>query len=86
MTVLVNDPWSFVDEQGTGTFIAKVRATDGNLLLLRFAGQHYVATPRQGGSFSLIPVTEEQSRQAPPWGRDEWRGLPVALLADLRDA
>lgn len=43
--MVVSDPWSFVNEQGSNTFIAKVRATDGGLLLLEVAGGIYVASP-----------------------------------------
>jgi hypothetical protein len=85
VSVVVSDPWSFVDEQGSNIFRATVRATDGETLLLLLSGQHYVATPRRSEGFSLVPVTDEQSREAPPWGRDRWRGQPAALLADLRD-
>ena len=85
MSVVVSEPWSFVDEQGSNIFRATVRATDGEALLLLLSGQHSVATPRGGEGFSLIPVTDEQSRERPPWGRDRWRGQPAALLAALRD-
>src|SRR4051812_3030151 len=85
VTVVVSDPWSFVDDQGSNIFKATVRESEGELLLLTLNGQHYVATPRRGVGFSLTPVTEEQAQQAPPWGRDDWRGQPTALLADLRD-
>lgn len=84
VSVVVSDPWSFVNEQGSNTFIAIVRATDGGLLLLEVAGGIYVASPRGSEGFSLIPVTEEQAREAPPWGRDQWRGHPAAALADIR--
>ena len=85
VSVVVSDPWSFVDEQGSNTFIATVRATDGDLLLLELAGGLYVASPREGSDgYGLIPVSEEQAREAPPWGRDEWRGQHDALLVDLR--
>ena len=83
MSIVVSDPWSFVDERGS-TFSATVRATEGELVLLVLAGQHYVATPRDGDNYSLTPITEEQSSAAPPWGRDEWRGHPAALLAQIR--
>jgi hypothetical protein len=71
VSVVVSDPWSFVDEQGSNTFAATVLASDGDLLLLELAGQHYVANPRgDAGAYNLIPDAEEQSRDAPPWGRD----------------
>ena len=85
MSVVVSDPWSFVDAQESNTFTATVRATEGEWLLLLLSGQHYVATPRSSEGYSLIPVTDEQAREAPPWGRDRWRGHPAALLADLRE-
>lgn len=84
VAVVVNEPWSFVGERGN-KFTASVLATDDHVLLLLLAGQHYVATRRAGDSYGLIPTTEEQSREAPPWGRDLWRGQPIALLADIRD-
>jgi len=84
VSVVVSDPWSFVDEQGSNTFAATVLATDGELLLLKLGAQHYVANPRgDEGAYNLIPVSKEQSQEAPPWGRDLWRGDPAALLADI---
>ncbi len=84
--MVVSDPWSFVDEQGSNTFTATVRAAHGDLLLLELAGRLYVASPRGGnGGYGLTPVGDEQAQEAPPWGRDEWRGQPDALLADLTD-
>jgi hypothetical protein len=86
VSVVVSDPWSFVNERGANTSTAKVRATDGDLRLLEFADGLYVASPRvNGDGFSLIPITEEQAREAPPWGRDEWRGEAAAAIADIRD-
>jgi len=86
VSVVVSDPWTLVDEQGSNTFTATIVATHGDLLLLLLAGRHYVATPRGSDAFGLVPVTQEQAGQAPPWGRDEWRGQPAALLADVRDS
>lgn len=85
LSVVVSDPWSFVDEHGSNTLTATVEAADGEALLLLLSGQHYVATPRGSQSYSLIPVTDKQSREAPPWGADQWRGQPAALLAQLHD-
>lgn len=82
VSIVVSDPWSFVTENGS-TFTASVRAIEGEVLLLVLAGQHYVASPRDGDSYNLTPVTEAQSRGVPPWGRDEWRGQPAALLAQI---
>jgi hypothetical protein len=65
VSVVVSEPWSFVDEQGSNIFMATVRATDGETLLLLLSGQHYVAAPRGSEGFSLIPVTDEPSREAP---------------------
>ena len=85
VSVVVSDPWSFVDERGSNTFAATVLATDGEILLLLLLGQHYVATPRGREGYTLIPVADEQARGLPPWGSDGWRGHPAALLADLRN-
>jgi hypothetical protein len=82
VSIVVSDPWDFVTENGS-TFTASVRAIEGGLLLLVLAGQHYVASPRGGDSYDLIPVTVAQSRGVPPWGRDKWRGQPTALLAQI---
>lgn len=82
MSIVVSDPWDFVAKNGS-TFTASVRATEGELLLLELAGRHYVASPRDGESYSLTPVTEAQSRGVAPWGRDQWRGQPPALLAQI---
>lgn len=81
--VVVSDPWSFVDEHGSSTFAATVRAIDGDLVLLELAGRIYVASPRGEDAYNLIPTTADHSREAPPWGRDQWRGQPPALLADI---
>ncbi len=87
VSVVDSDPWSFVTEHGS-TFIAAVRASEGDLLLFEMEGRLFVANPRGDGNdacYSLTPTTEEQSRENPPWGRDEWRGVPAALLAEIRD-
>jgi hypothetical protein len=83
--VVVSDPWSFVDDQGSNVFPAEVLSSDGDLLLIELAGGLYVATPRGETDYNLIPITEEQSREAPPRGRDQWRGQPAALLASIRN-
>jgi hypothetical protein len=85
VSVVVSDPWSFVDGQGSNTFTATVRATDGEKLLLLLSGQHYVASPKSSEGYGLIPVTDDQSREEPPWGSNQWRGHPAALLAELRE-
>ena len=84
-SVVASDPWSFVDDQGSNIFTAEVLSTDGDLVLLALAAGLYVATPRGDTGYNLVPVTEEQSRGAPPWGRDQWRGRPDAFLAEIRD-
>ena len=85
VSVVVSDPWSFVTQRGS-TFTAEVRATDGDLMLLEIQGRLYVANPRgeqKDARYSLTPTTEEQSREAPNWGRDLWRGQPAALLGEI---
>jgi hypothetical protein len=58
VSVVVSDPSSFVNERGPNTFAATVLATDGDLLLLVLAGQHYVANSKgDAGVYSLIPVS-----------------------------
>jgi hypothetical protein len=85
VTVVVSDPWDFVDERGSNVFAATVRARSEDLALLEVAGQLYVAHPRgTPEAYSLTPTTAELVRSGPPWGRDEWRGQPTALLADIR--
>jgi hypothetical protein len=84
VSVVVSDPWSFTDENGSNVFQAMVRDSHEDLLLLEMAAGLYVATPRNDGSYSLIPISEEQSAQAPPWGRDEWRGGRSAARAEIR--
>ncbi|MEJ7796753.1 MAG: hypothetical protein WKF50_14455 [Nocardioides sp.] len=84
VSVVVSDPWSFVDDQGSNVLTAEVLSTEGDLVLLELGGGLYVASPRGDAGYNLIPITEEQSRKAPPWGRDQWRGQPAALLADIR--
>jgi len=74
-----------VDDQGSNVFTAEVLSTDGDVALLELAGGLYVASPRGDTGYTLIPITEEQSREGPPWGRDQWRGQPPALLANIRD-
>lgn len=86
VSVVVSDPWSFVTEHGS-SFTAAVRATEGDLLLLEMEGHLYVANPRgdrDEARYNLIPTTEEHSRGGSPWGSDQWRGRPPALLADIR--
>ncbi len=85
MRVVVADPWSFVDEKGSNTFTADVIAADSDVMLVRLAGQYYVATPRGDTAYSMVPVTDAAPESAPPWGRDDWRGHPPALLADIRE-
>ena len=82
--MVVSDPWSFTDERGSNVLRATVRDSHGDLLLLEMADGLYVATPKNDGSYSLIPVSQEQSAQAPPWGRDEWRGGRSAARAEIR--
>jgi hypothetical protein len=84
VTVVVSDPWSFTAEDGSNVFTAGLRASHEDLMLLEMAGGLYVATPRSDGNYSLIPVTEEQSAQAAPWGREEWRGGRSAPTAEIR--
>jgi hypothetical protein len=84
VTVVVSDPWSFVDERGSNPFTGTVLDVDGSHVLLRIAGLLYVASPRDDLSHSLIPTTEEKARTGSPWGKDDWRGgEPPALLAQL---
>lgn len=85
VTVVVSDPWEFVDERGSNVFAAAVRARSEDLVLLEIAGQLYVANPRgTSDAYSLTPTTAELARGGPPWGRDEWRGQPAAFVADIR--
>lgn len=86
VSVVVSDPWSFTAEGGSNVFRATVRARHYDLLLLRLEGALYVARPRGEHSYSLIPISEEQSAQEPPWGRDEWRGGRSAAIAEIRPA
>jgi hypothetical protein len=83
VTVVVSDPWSFVDERGSNPFTGTVLDVDGSHVLLRIAGLLYVASPRDDLSHSLTPTTEEKARTGAPWGKDDWRGEPPALLAQL---
>jgi hypothetical protein len=86
VSVVVSDPWSLVTDHGS-TFIATVRAREGDLMLLEMEGRLYVANPRgdrDEARYNLIPTTEEHSQGGSPWGRDQWRGQPAALLADIR--
>jgi len=85
VAVVVSDPWEFVDERGSNVLAATVRARSEDLVLMEIAGQFYVAHPRgTPEAYSLTPTTAELVRGGPPWGRDEWRGQPTALLADIR--
>ena len=84
VSVVVSDPWTYVDEQGSNVFAATVRETSGDLLLLEMAGTLYVATPRDSQSHNLTPTTPAKASEGPPWGRDDWRGHPQALLAQIR--
>lgn len=86
VSVVVSDPWSFVTEHGSA-FTAAVRATEGDLTLLELAGHLYVANPRgdrDDGRYNLIPTTEDYALHGSPWGRDQWRGHPDALLANIQ--
>jgi hypothetical protein len=85
VTVVVSDPWDFVDDHGSNVFAATVRARSEDLVLLEIAGQFYVANPRgTPEAYSLTPTTAELVRGGPPWGQDAWRGQPTALLANIR--
>ena len=56
-----------------------------DLVLLEIARQFHVANPRgTPEAYSLTPTTAELVASGPPWGRDEWRGEPTALLADIQ--
>jgi hypothetical protein len=88
VSVVVSDPWSFVTEHGS-TFTAFVRAADGDAMLLQMGDRFYVASPRGDGggcAFTLIPTRREHTQREAPWGSDEWRGTPDALLAEVRSA
>lgn len=85
VTVVVSDPWEFVDERGSNVFTAKVRGRAEDLVLLELEGRLYVAKPRgHAEAYSLTPTTEEQARGGPPWGQAQWRGEGRALLADVQ--
>jgi hypothetical protein len=82
--VVVSDPWEFVDDHGSNVFPATVLESSGDLVLLVIAARLYVAAPRGlAQTFSLTPTTAELARGGPPWGQDERRGQPTALLADI---
>ncbi len=86
VTVIVSDPWDFVDEHGSNVFAASVRERSGDLVLLEIAAQLFVADPAGNAeAYSLTPTTAELARGGPPWGQDDWRGQPSALLADIPD-
>ena len=86
--VTVSDPWSFVDENGSNVFEAQVVDSHAELLLVLMRGQHYAAQPRSEdhSAFWLTPVAAPLDSTEPPWGRDDWRGSPTALLAEVRSA
>lgn len=73
-----------MDESGSNTFTGTVLDVDGSHVLLRVAGLLYVASPRDDLSHSLTPTTEEAAGTCAPWGKEDWRGDPPALLAQLR--
>jgi hypothetical protein len=84
VTVVVSDPWSFVDENGSNVFSGEVLGVDGSLVLVRIAGQLYVGKPRDEYSYNLTPTTDAKARLGAPWGWGDWRGGGTALLAQLQ--
>lgn len=74
VTVVVSDPWEFVDEHGSNVFAATVRDRSEDLVLLEVAGQLYVANPcGTPEGYSLTPTTAELVRGGPESPRVSWR-------------